>query len=139
MEVRHLTANFEDERGAITDIFVNEPQQHITVITTKKGGVRGNHYHKVSVQSDFLVSGNMRVLGQNVGEDSVTEIEWNPGDLILWKANEAHEFIALTDSVFMTFVNGIRGGNNFEKDTYRLDTPLHEHADSKGTKGRSSR
>lgn len=126
MKIRACPVNFEDARGAIRDIFVGEPQEHITIITTAKGGVRGNHYHKVSKQSDYLVSGKMRVLGQMVGEKTISEIEWNPGEVIEWETSEAHEFIALEDSVFITFVNGIRGGDNFEKDTFRIEKPLHE-------------
>ncbi len=125
MNVRLCPVNFEDARGAIRDIFVGVAKEHITIITTMKGGVRGNHYHKVSKQSDYLVSGKMRVLGQVVGETAISEVIWNPGEVVEWDTNEAHEFIALEDSVFITFVNGVRGGDNFEKDTFRLDTPLH--------------
>ncbi len=128
MRVRPCPVNFEDARGAIRDIFVGESKEHITIISTKKGGVRGNHYHKVSQQSDYLVSGTMRVLGQKVGESVLSDIIWSPGEVIDWDTNEVHEFIALEDSVFITFVNGVRGGDNFEKDTFRVDTPLHEVA-----------
>lgn len=128
MKVRPCPVNFEDARGAIRDIFVGESKEHITIISTTKGGVRGNHYHTVSQQSDYLVSGKMRVLGQKLGESALTDITWNPGEVIDWDVNEVHEFIALEDSVFITFVNGVRGGDNFEKDTFRVETPLHEIA-----------
>jgi quercetin dioxygenase-like cupin family protein len=126
MKMRLCPVNFEDARGAIRDIFVGVPKEHITIISTAKGSVRGNHYHKVSQQSDYLVSGKMRVLGQKIGEPIVTDIVWNPGEVIDWDANEVHEFIALEDSIFLTFVNGVRGGDNFEKDTFRVEKPLHE-------------
>lgn len=126
MKVRTCAVNFEDARGIIRDIFVGESKEHITLITTKKDGVRGNHYHKVSQQSDYLVSGKMRVLGQKIGESDIHDIIWNQGEVIDWDVNEVHEFIALEDSVFITFVNGVRGGDNFEKDTFRVDVPLHE-------------
>jgi dTDP-4-dehydrorhamnose 3,5-epimerase-like enzyme len=126
MKLERLKIDFEDERGTITDIFVHEPMEHVTFITTKAGGVRGNHYHKVSTQHDFLVSGRFAVYGQKVGESEVTKSIWEPYELLQWDLNEAHEFIALKDSVFITFVNGVRGGEDFEKDTYRLEVPLHE-------------
>ena len=126
MNITHKNINFEDARGTITDIFVNDPKQHCTIIFTKKGGVRGNHYHKLSRQHDFLISGKMEIYGQTVGEKEVTKNILNPYDLVVWEPNETHEFIALDDSVFITFVDGLRGGDDFEKDTYRLDAPLHE-------------
>jgi len=125
MKLEKKPINFEDERGTITDIFVHEPIEHTTIITTKKGGVRGNHYHKVSVQHDYLVSGKFQVYYKMMDDGEIKTVEWNPGEFITWEKSEAHEFVALEDSTFITFVNGVRGGDDFEKDTYRLETPLH--------------
>lgn len=121
-----LPVNFEDARGSIRDIFVDRPQQHVTIITTAQGGARGNHFHKVSVQSDYLVSGSFDVYSQKAGEEKVTHDEWHPGELLEWDAGEAHEFVAREESVFVTFVNGPRGGDQFESDTFRIPKPLHE-------------
>ncbi len=126
MKLEHKEINFEDIRGTITDIFVKEPKEHCTIISTKKGGVRGNHYHKLSRQHDFMVSGSMEAYGQHVGQAEVTKTILKPNDLAIWDPNEAHEFVALEDSVFITFVDGLRGGEDFEKDTFRLEVPLHE-------------
>ncbi|MEK7628418.1 MAG: hypothetical protein AAB421_03290 [Patescibacteria group bacterium] len=117
--------SFKDARGTITDIFVGEAHEHCTLIFTKKGGVRGNHYHALSRQYDFLVSGKFQVYSRKKGEKKVTKTLWKPHELVSWDAGEAHEFIALEDSVWITFVDGVRGGDDFEKDTYRLETPLH--------------
>jgi quercetin dioxygenase-like cupin family protein len=126
MELSHKDVNFEDGRGTITDIFVKEPKEHCTIIFTKKGGVRGNHFHKISRQHDFIVSGSMEAYGRKEGETEITKTILKPYDLAVWEPGEAHEFIALEDCVFLTFVDGLRGGDDYEKDTYRLDTPLHE-------------
>ncbi len=64
MKIEHRDINFEDARGAITDVFVGTPKEHCTIITTKKGGVRGNHYHQKSQQSDFVVSGSFKIYSQ---------------------------------------------------------------------------
>lgn len=125
MKITHLPINFTDARGTISDIFVGEPHEHCTIITTKKGGVRGNHYHKRSRQHDFLVSGSMEIYGKVVGGQEVIKAVLKPNDLVVWEPNEAHEFVMLEDTVFITFVDGPRAGEDFEKDTYRLETPLH--------------
>ena len=67
MNIEKKNINFQDRRGVITDIFVDEPKQHCTIITTNKGCVRGNHYHKKSKQHDFIVSGKFEVYSQDVG------------------------------------------------------------------------
>jgi len=126
MKKLHKKINFEDERGSIRDIFVNEPKEYCTIIFTKKGGVRGNHYHQSTTQYDYLVSGKMEIYGQKVGEDKIERDEWIPGDYIVWDPNEAHEFVALEDSIFITFGVGVRSGDDYEKDTFRLEKPLHE-------------
>jgi dTDP-4-dehydrorhamnose 3,5-epimerase-like enzyme len=128
MKVELKKINFEDTRGTITDIFVHEPMDHCTIIFTKKGGVRGNHYHKLSAQHDFLISGKFEVYAQKVGEEKITKSIWQPYELVTWEPDEAHEFIALEDSLWIAFVNGVRGGEDFEKDTFRLEIPLHLQA-----------
>ena len=130
MKLEKKKVDFKDARGTITDVFVHQPMEHCTVITTKAGGVRGNHYHKLSEQSDFLISGKFEVYAQKVGKKEIKKFIWNPYELVTWEKNEAHEFVALEDSIWITFVNGVRGGEDFEKDTYRLETPLHVVAQS---------
>ena len=38
--------------------------------------------------------------------------------------NEAHAVKALTDSTFLVFTQGPRGGTEYENDTFRLNVPL---------------
>lgn len=83
----------------------------------------------MSRQHDFIVSGKMEAYGQVVGEGAVTKTILVPNDLVVWESNEAHEFIALEDTVFITFVDGLRGGDEYEKDTFRLEVPLHTLAE----------
>lgn len=128
MQIIHKPINFQDDRGTITDIFVKEPKEHCTIIFTKKGGVRGNHFHKVSRQHDFVTSGSMDVYGKNMETGEITKATIVQNDLIIWEPGEAHEFVMLEDSTFITFVDGVRGGDDFEKDTFRLETPLHIEA-----------
>lgn len=128
MQLERKEVNFKDARGSITDIFVNEPKQHCTIIVTHKGGIRGNHYHKLSRQHDFIVSGRLEVFCQKVGETIIERAIAEPGDLVTWDPNVAHEYIALEESVMITFVDGVRGGHDYERDTHRLSDQLHEQA-----------
>jgi dTDP-4-dehydrorhamnose 3,5-epimerase len=125
MRIEHRNINFEDDRGTITDIFVKSPKDHSTIIFTKKGGVRGNHHHKQTIQTDFIVSGRMEIFSKR-GSGPVERAELGPHDLVVWEPGEIHSFRALEDTVFVTFNEGLRGGGDYEKDTFRVKVPLHE-------------
>lgn len=131
MKIEKKKVNFEDARGTIMDIFESQPKEHCTIIHSNKNSVRGNHYHKQTVQYDFMVQGRMLALHCQLGSDTVEEHVLEPGDLVEWQPNEVHEFIALDDVIFITFHNGPRGGDNYENDTFRVDVPLHERAGKK--------
>lgn len=124
MIVEHRPINFEDARGSIRDIFVNNPKNTCTIIVSKKGAVRGNHYHKLSTQYTYIVSGQLTMLSQKVGETTVEKHILREGDIMIHAPNEAHTLVADEDTIFLAFVDGLRGGEDYEKDTYRLEIPL---------------
>ena len=124
MKIEHKKINFEDKRGTITDIFTNAPKDHATIIFSKKGAVRGNHYHKKSTQYTFVVSGRLTMLTQKVGQKKVYRHILKPNDLMKHDPLESHTLIADKDTIFIAFVDGIRGGKKYEKDTFRLENRL---------------
>jgi len=123
MEVHRVKTSFEDARGAIVDIIANEPVEYATLITSKKGAVRANHYHKDTFQFLYVLSGKLMVRGQ-MPDGPVQEAIMEAGDLIVNVPEERHAFEALEDSAFLVLTRGPRGGDDYEKDTYRLETPL---------------
>lgn len=125
MRVEHKPINFEDDRGAIRDIFTDGGKEAVTVITSVKGAVRGNHYHKRSVQYVFVVSGKLAAYSQKLGEKTIERHMLGAGDLIIHEPNEVHAFVAEEDTVFLAFAEGLRKGEDYEKDTYRVNPPLH--------------
>lgn len=114
---------FEDERGWILDILENEVVEYATIISSKKGTVRGNHYHKESVQYAYVLKGSMELLTQMPGED-VQRTVIKAGDLVFNPPMERHTMVAIEDSEFLVLTKGPRGGRNYEKDTYRLSESL---------------
>jgi quercetin dioxygenase-like cupin family protein len=123
MEVIKAKPSFTDERGEIIDLIENETINAVTVITFKKGAVRGNHYHQHTIQWNYVISGRIRLVSQEPGA-SVIETELAPGDMGMTVANVRHALVGLEDSVVMVFTKGPRGGKEYETDTYRLDVPL---------------
>ena len=126
MKITHKKINFKDGRGTITDIFTNESKEHCTIISSKKGAVRGNHYHKKSTQYTFVVSGKMLALSKSLKGKKITKHVLKANDLVTHKPNEIHTLVALQDTIFLAFVDGVRGGKNYEKDTYRVAVPLQD-------------
>ena len=115
------------------DIFVSEPYQHCVIVYSNKGSIRGNHFHKKSQQTDFMLFGSMQAYSRKRGSKKVEKFVVKKNDVTHWEKDEAHEFIALEKCAFLSFVNGPRGGDNYESDTYRLKIPLHEQAKKKVT------
>ena len=123
MKIDKMTPSFQDARGAITDVLKQGHVEYVTIITSKKGAVRANHFHKDTYQYLYVMEGKLRVRAQNPG-GPVEEAIMSPGDLTLNAPLESHAFEALEDSIFLVLTKGPRGGEDYEKDTYRLDDPL---------------
>lgn len=123
MKVERIQCAHKDDRGEILDILVKEEIQYVTLITSVKGAERGHHYHKETIQWVYILEGKMKLLTQ-MPDDPVCVTILEQGDLAMTVPLERHTMIALEDSVFMVFTRGTRGGEDYERDTYRLSEPL---------------
>jgi dTDP-4-dehydrorhamnose 3,5-epimerase-like enzyme len=126
-----LNPSFKDDRGEIIDIFVKSPKDHCSIITSKKGAVRGNHFHKKSTQYTFIVSGKFILSRAKVDDDGnlkekVSSKIKDTNELIEHPPTESHTLVAETDdATILAFACGTRGGNFYEKDTFRLKKKLN--------------
>jgi quercetin dioxygenase-like cupin family protein len=123
MKISQQKINFSDSRGTISDILDNVPVNAVTIITSKKGVSRGNHYHKKSIQYTYIISGRVKYLSRK-GAGKVRSAILPTGGLAISPPGEAHTVLALADTVFLSITKGPRHGLNYEADTYRLDVPL---------------
>lgn len=123
MKKIELAVSYHDERGEITDILENEEINAITQVTFKAGAVRGNHYHKKTVQYNYVINGSIELVTQKDDDDPV-HLTLGPGELAVTHAMEKHAIRANEDSVLMVFTRGPRGGKEYESDTWRLEKPL---------------
>lgn len=123
MNVVSIAPSFSDARGEIIDILRNSVIEYATLITSKRGSIRANHYHENTFQYVYLLEGRMRVVAQMPGE-AVEEVVLNKGDLIVNAPLERHAFEAIDDCAMLVLTHGPRGGEDYEKDTFRLDVPL---------------
>lgn len=119
MKITQLKPNHKDRRGLILDVIAGERVDAVTLITSKKGAVRGNHYHKKTVQYTYILAGRMRFLTRDK-RGRLYKKDLGPGALVESPPGEIHTFKALTDCSFLSLSRGPRRGIDFEKDTYRL-------------------
>lgn len=134
MKVYNIYANsetglskFSDARGDITDIFYKKAINHGCIITNQPLAVRGNHYHNFTTQYTFILSGSIVYYSCKVGEDTVHQHFSLPGDLIISEPGEIHAMKAGVEGcVFLAFAEGPRGGEDYETDTVRVASIIHD-------------
>jgi quercetin dioxygenase-like cupin family protein len=119
--VRHIGPAFIDDRGAITNVFEGTIE-HVALITSKKGSVRANHYHKNIYQYIYLVSGALDTHCCDIGApDKVQVIQVRPGDLIDTPPLVAHAQYFTEDSVFIALSTRHRSAGQYEGDTIAFE------------------
>ncbi len=123
MKLKKTKVNFEDERGVIRDILILS-QIGITYISSKKGTVRGNHYHKKTMQYEFILSGSFEYHYKKVEKRGRGKRMLSAGHLVHIHPYEVHTFKALTDGEILSFNFGPAKGKNGHLDTFRADKPL---------------
>ena len=117
-----IKINYKDERGFIVDLLEKKNINAITYITQKKGKIRGNHFHKKTIQWNYVLKGKLELITKK--NNKKKKIILSKGDLVETSKNEAHAFRALRNSEFLVFTQGPRGGKEYENDTFRLHNPL---------------
>lgn len=120
LKKKRLNANYTDKRGQIIDIVQDEKINSTTIITFKKGAVRGNHFHKKTTQWNYVLDGEVMYYSQIPGK-KIDAIKISAGDLTISYPFQRHAFKALKKSRVLVLTKGPRAGKNYEIDTYRLD------------------
>ena len=124
MKKLKIKINFKDHRGIISNIIENENINSITLLTIKKGKVRGNHYHKKTFQWNYIISGKMKLVTKKNGVKK--SITLNKDEVAVTTPFEQHALVGVTNCKVLVFTKGPRGGKNYETDTFRLNKPLHK-------------
>ena len=123
MKKINIIVNFKDHRGEISDLIKNEKINAVTLITLKKGAVRGNHLHKKTWQWNYIISGKMKLISKQKNK-KIKRMLLKPGDLAVTIPGESHALVGVQNCKCLVFTKGPRGGKNYENDTYRLKKKL---------------
>ena len=108
---------YKDKRGIILDLLVGKDWA-LTFITFNDRAVRGNHFHKKTVQWDFILWGKL------FGAFGKRKRLMTTFSFVKIEKNRPHAYYARKWSMMLSFTKGVRVGENYEKDTYKLEKSL---------------
>jgi dTDP-4-dehydrorhamnose 3,5-epimerase-like enzyme len=122
MTHQKVTPATSDERGSISDILYKAEINHIATIDSKRAGViRGNHFHKATTQTIFLTKGSLRYWYQPAdGSQPVKSVLVRESEMVTSPPGEIHAMEILEPTQFLVFSQGVRGGVDYESDTFRV-------------------
>ena len=122
MEITKIKPAFEDDRGSIWDFLTDENVHHIGFLISKKGAIRGKHYHKEQKQYTLVLNGKIKVTIKNLQNDnSVVETkELDKMDMVFFPPYLYHAIEALEDSECLIFTSKSRKDSGYEEDTFRV-------------------
>ena len=135
MIIRHIEnikdTNLEchkDERGTIVDLFFNENINHVAKIDSKPNSIRGNHYHKETTQHMLMTQGSLEYWYKPVGSTEPAKMVLaKVGDIVSTGPYEIHALkISPEGNEFIVFSEGLRGGSDYESDTFRVDNIINK-------------
>lgn len=121
--IKKIKPAFEDKRGVIANI-LDEPVNHIAIISSTKGSVRANHYHPGQIQYIYLISGSYEDVSKDLKKENapVQKNVIKAGDLVITPPMIAHAMRFLEDSVMLNITTGNRDSDKFLEHTkpYKL-------------------
>lgn len=111
----------DDERGRIEKLD-RDGKQSVLLITSKKGTVRANHYHKKDSHVSYLIKGKIRYVERAIDDETepLNENIIEPGQCFYTSPMIAHAMEFLEDSEFIAI--SPRSGNQaeYENDIIRV-------------------
>ncbi len=115
--VKPIKPAFVDARGEIINVFEGTTG-HVAYITSKKGSVRANHYHKKDIQYMYLISGAYETHCCPVDDPSKKQVlKVKAGDIVRTPPMVAHAQKFTEDSVFLSLTTRMREEGKYEEDT----------------------
>lgn len=119
---KKITPATSDARGTISDILYKTQIEHAAIIESVTGGlIRGNHYHKATTQHIFVTKGSLRYWYQPVDKSvPVQSVVVKEYEMVSTPPYEIHALEIIEPNQFVVFSHGLRGGDDYESDTFRV-------------------
>ncbi len=122
MEKIKILPAFIDERGSIWDL-VSDNTDHIGLLISKKGSIRGKHYHKEQKQYTLVLKGKMKIITKDISnlESRMEEFELSEMEMICFPPYCYHSLESLEDSTCVIATSKSRKDDGYEEDTFRIE------------------
>lgn len=118
--VINLEAPFKDVRGEIQPL-VDEAMESAVMISSAKGTVRANHYHKTDWHYCYVISGRIEYHHRLHGSDQDPEVVVvKQGQLFFTPPMVDHAMVFLEDTTFLTLGRNSRRQEVYEADVERI-------------------
>ncbi len=116
-----LETPFADERGAIQPL-VDLPMKSCVLISSKKGTVRANHYHKTDWHFCYVMKGAIEYHHRPHGSTDPAEVVTiGEGQLFFTPPMVDHAMVFPEDTVFLTLGRNSRAQEVYEADVERIN------------------
>ncbi len=112
-----------DERGEMSHLIESKtPITSVLLITSKKGAIRANHYHKKDTHFSYMLEGEMEYTYQDLKSKNARKhsVVVRKGEVIWTPPMTMHAMRFLKDSVFLAITTEQRDQKKYEKDTVRV-------------------
>ena len=110
-----------DARGAI-QCLVNLPTKNVSLITSKKGSLRSNHYHKTDWHYMYVFSGRFEYHFRPTGSTAAPQkLILSAGQIIFTPPLEEHATVFLEDTTLIVMSKQPRDQAAYEGDVIRVE------------------
>jgi dTDP-4-dehydrorhamnose reductase len=109
---------FQDARGLFRGIMRGRRWDEINFVESRQGSVRGNHYHRQTIEAFYIIDGRIKVHLTDLSQDTTREFIVEGGDSFIIKPNILHIFDVLKDSRWINLLSQAMGEK--EKDIIKI-------------------
>ena len=115
-----LEAPHADSRGYIQSL-VNFPMKNLSLITSRKGTVRSNHYHLTDWHYMYVLKGAFDYYYRPTGTaDEPAVIRVKAGEMVFTPPMEDHATVFVEDTELLAMSRNPRDQETYEADTRRI-------------------
>jgi dTDP-4-dehydrorhamnose 3,5-epimerase-like enzyme len=116
-----LPSAFEDGRGRIQNVGFTDFRS-AAVITSARGTVRANHYHRTDWHYSYVLSGSILYFERPVGHGMVPSPRtFSAGTMFFTPPMREHAMVFMGDTMFLTLARNIRDHRHHEDDVERVE------------------
>lgn len=115
IKVIKIKESFIDKRGKITNI-LEKPVTSIVIITSKKGAIRANHYHKRDSHWSYIIKGKMEYYEEKKN-GKIEKVIVKAGEMVYSAPEVPHAMKFLESSIFLAMTTQKRLKGKYDKDT----------------------